>query len=76
MIPRRSTLLGENAGAPWAAHLVRTIFCLGPWAAYTRQLELIGEHYGSRAQAATACWHCCRGEKKISIAEILTAEPS
>jgi hypothetical protein len=46
------------------------------WAAYDRRLSAIGEGYGSRAQAATACWHQCRSEKKIPIAEILVLTPS
>jgi hypothetical protein len=45
------------------------------WAAYNRRLELIGEGYGSRGQAATACWHRCNGEPKIRMSEMLTLTP-
>lgn len=43
------------------------------WAAYTRQMEPIGEGYGSEAQAATACLHDCVGKPKIRMGDILPA---
>jgi hypothetical protein len=43
------------------------------WAAYDRQLNLLGEGYGSRAQAATACRHDCIGKKRIAMRDILEA---
>jgi hypothetical protein len=41
------------------------------WSAYTRTLELIGDNYGSRGQAAVACAHRAAGKQKIPMAEIL-----
>jgi hypothetical protein len=46
------------------------------WAAYTRPLELIGDRYGSRAQAVTACYHRCSGERKIPTGDIVATEPT
>jgi hypothetical protein len=45
------------------------------WAAYDRRLEFIGQDYGSRAQAATACRHKTHGEKKLPIGDILACTP-
>lgn len=40
------------------------------WAVDTRQHELIGEDYGGRAQAATACPHDSIGDARLDISEV------
>ncbi len=40
------------------------------WAAYDRNLKPLGENYGSRGQAATACLHNCSGRPKILMRDI------
>jgi hypothetical protein len=44
------------------------------WAAYTRQLELIGDRYGSRGDAALACYHRCSGEPPIPMRDVAKVE--
>jgi hypothetical protein len=39
------------------------------WAAYDRNLKLLGEEFGSRGQAA-ACLHDCTGRPKILMRDI------
>ena len=46
------------------------------WAAYDLRLELIGDEFRSRAEAATACQHRSSGEKKIPMREILASASS
>lgn len=41
------------------------------WASYDRNLKLLGEDYGSQAQAAMECWRDCITREKIPIHEIL-----
>jgi hypothetical protein len=50
----------------WEGQFVGFIVNLGRtgrWAAYDRSMNPLGEDYGSRGQAATACYHRSVGEK-------------
>ena len=62
---------------PRAGNFIGIVVNLGRadcWAAYDRNLKPLGEDYGSRGQAATACLHDCTGRPKILMRDVAMVE--